>query len=267
MIQQVNMVINRKELTIIISKLHVKFSLGRKKSDNELILIELLREEIQILILNSVMEHLIVILQYLPGKLESEKNIDFMFRFVILSSRNKILTKLKLFGLREYKYGKYIVEDYILNSFEPNDYETFIMLIRLVNMNVKNVYSNPIFLRMLLEHLVLRISSLLVYDIFLSKKVSIEILEVYSIDPLLVLSYANKIYPYLKWNSYLRSLSYKNKFVQFLTLTKSGITLNDSIVETLKANKTTHMFSVLISKVLKLFHLLISSLIHKLAKS
>jgi hypothetical protein len=267
MIQQVNMVINKKELTTVFSKLHVKCLIGRKKSTNELVLIELLREEIGILILNSVMERLLFLFQYISIKFDIEENIDSLFRFVLLSSKNKILTKLKLFKLQNCRYRKNVMQECLLSVFEPDDYETFLMLVNSVKCNDKQVYSNEIFLRILLEHLVVKISSALVYDIFLSRKISTKALEIYSIDSLLLLSYSNKMYPYLKCNSYLKSVSYKNKFVQFLTLTKSGITLKNSFVETLGGNKTIPLISIPIYKFLKLFHLLSSFLIHKLAKS
>jgi hypothetical protein len=227
------------ELNNIFCKIYIQSHIIRKHSNSDFLFLDLIREEIKIIILNTISEELEIIITSLicNPKIDhiiSEQS-DLLIKLIILASKNKILTKLKLQPPKYKKYRK-LKKNWLLNLVESESYNTLKLLIT----NLKSFKTKPNktsinYTKLLLENWLLKISDLIIYDIFLTKKVLPQLLELYSLDLLLILSYSNKIDLYLSWKTYINSILLKrtreNISGNLLTFTRNGIIKRKTIIE------------------------------------
>ena len=255
------------DLRIAFNRLYVKFSIGKKKSKKSTTLLDLIRDEIILVVLINLtkqLEKLLIIIS--ESKFNSEEKLDILFKLLIISSKKRIFKKLNLISDPLERGTKSRAYRCVLNFLEPEDYELFIVLVQFVlNEKPNAIYTNRVFLRILLEHLILRISTLLIYDVFLVKKMSRPILETYITDLLLFSSYKNKLQIYLVWQRYRKSIGFNNNSAQFLALTKDGPTIKTAIVEKGYLKTTETLYGSLLARALRLFDNIVGYVIYLLS--
>lgn len=249
-------------------KIYLKIHLGKKYSNNEFLFLDLIRDEIKIIVLTTVTKEFDFLLNKIKGNPYIDETIDLLFKLIILSAKNKILTKLKLQPPKSV-HNTNIKKNWVLSMIGFEDYIAFSFL--LTSLTYKNSKTNnlqTLALKLLLEHLILKISDLLIYDIFVTKKIELKLLTIYSIDELLIMSYSTKVTPYLTWNIYIKSIVPADKYmdvsIKILTFAKTGIIKRTSIIENPYSNMKLSHF--IINRPLKLIERMLFSILHVLAK-
>lgn len=254
---------NMRKSEIIFYKLYIKSYITKKSSPNQLFLLELIRDEIKIIVFTSVIKQFYLIgynLRYFDDtNFRIEENLDLIFKLLLISSRNRILKKFK-FSWTRYKRSTPLKQDWILGLLDSEDYD----VLRIVISNLlfyKDEHVSYICLRLLIEHLVVKMSNLLLYEFFLMKELPSFILDVYSVDRLAFLSYSNKLYSYIRFKLYLNSFPYINKtkdsFGDFFAITRHGITLKSVIIDTFYPNVEITLFKIILIRSLRLFYRII----------
>lgn len=262
----------KEELKKIFNKIYLKIYLGKKESNNQFIFLDLVREEIKIIILSNVAREFERVLLNVINKSQEnpriDETIDFLFRLIFLASKNKILMKLNI-QPPKYTDRVRLKKNWLWNLIEFESYVSVVFIVKnLMYANAPRITLHTVVVKLLLEHLVLKLSDLIIYDIFLTKKISLKILTLYSIDELLLTSYSTRLVPYLTWKIDRHSLLPLNinidVSIDVLTFTKTGIETRTTIIE--NPYSTTNLRTFIISRPLKLLENVIFSLLQFLVK-
>lgn len=250
------------------AKIYLKIHIGKKHSNNEFLFLDLIREEIKIIILIIVTKEFDFLLNKIKDNQYLDETVDLVFKLLILSAKNKILTRLKLQPPKSV-HNTNLKKNWLLSLISFEDYVAFsLLLTSLTCINSKTNDLQTLSLKFLLEHLILKVSDLLIYDIFVTKKIKLKLLAIYSIDELLLVSYSAKASTYLTWKIYIKSLVPTNKYmgvsIKILTFAKTGIIRRTTIIENPYSNmKLSHL---IINRPLKLIERTLLYILHLLAK-
>lgn len=261
------------QLKNIFTKIYLKIYLGKKQSNDNFFFLDLVREEIKIIILTTVTKECEQLLNFLLSKgknnLEIEEAIDLFFRLILVSAKNKILTKLKL-EPPKYIQSIKLKKNWLLNLIEFENYGSFLFIIKSLSYaKFRTTNSELVTLKFLLEHLILKISELIIYDIFLTKKFPTKLLIAYSIDELLFRSYMTKIPMYLMWKLNINTIIVQNKQSEILktiiTFTKTGLITKTLIIE--NSYSILNLNKFIINGPLNVLENILFSILQVLAKS
>ncbi len=197
----------KKKLNIIFSKLSIKTHISLHPQRKTQLVLDIVRSEIRVLIFNIVTKQIYLLI--FSCKVDSKTKLDLIFRFLLLSSHNIIRNKLHILFPINSNYTKF-QRDWGLSLLDSEDYSSLKYLIILSN-SVWNASSFYHSFRLLIEHLVIKISNILIYELILTKKVPNSILEFYTIDIFLCLIYSDLLYIYLLWRNSFKSVLYSDE--------------------------------------------------------
>lgn len=263
----------REKSNLIFYKLYIKSYLSKQELPKELFLLELIRDEIKIIVFNNVIRQFYLISRRLEnfgaGNFQLDEIIDLIFKVVFISSRNRIVKKLNFSYSKCTPYVK-LKQNWIINLLESEDYE--ILRIILDNLLVlKDTEISYVYLRLLIEHLVIKISNLVIYDLFLVKKLPSSIIYSCSTDCLTFLAYTNKLYSYIRIRLYFNSFIVMDKikafFNDFFTITRNGVTLKTIVIDNLYLNVDITFAKVIIIRSLRLFYKFLLFLIYRFTRN
>lgn len=217
------MLLNNKTL---FSKAAIRIYTLKKKATDDFYLLDLLRDEIKLLILITLLNQIQTIYANSKPKQEpTSQNAKFIIRKILLSAKRRIFQRLKI---DHFKYknstAKLIPTRFLIDS------ENHIGLTLLFNYLDSTTEIQPIIpIQILLEHSLLKLSELLIYDIFLNVMYPPSLLNQWVIDSILFNSYLRKIEIYLRIKLYINNKVLNRTQVipntePVLLLTASGIT-------------------------------------------
>ena len=223
------MIILKKKLNVLFYKIFLKFYSNIKNVTSEPMSLGLLREEIQIYICTVILIELKLFLDnvvyYYSKKIATSLLVDTFIKFLVVSSKRKILHRLGL--------NRYSVLDnsnqWIIKKIQVEEYSSIVNLLNLIYSMEINENISASLTASLIENLVIKLSNVMVYEIFSSKNISkFVFLKWYTIDYLLFSYSLTNLKTYLYWKSYVES-TYSNikRFstdtYPLLVCTKNGI--------------------------------------------
>jgi hypothetical protein len=224
-----------------------------KNVTSEPMSLDLLREEVQILISTIIFIEFKLILNstyyYYSKKMDATLLVDIIIKFLVVSSKRKILNRL---GLNSYSSLENSNE-WIIKKIQAEEYSSVINLLNsihllgIVESNSTNLTSS------LIENLVIKLSNFMVYEIFSDKNLSKFIfLKWYTVDYLLFSYSLINLKTYLYWKSYIGS-TYSNikRFstdtYPLLICTKNGIEFkrlyNRNLIYNISSSRIQTIFS------------------------
>jgi len=240
----------KKKLNILFHKIFLKFYSSMRNTTSESMSLDLIREEIQVLISTIISIELKLILGHCyPCSKRTNPNmlVDTIIKFLVISSKRKILFRL---GLDKYTNLE-SSNQWIIKKIQIEEYSS---ILNLWNSIYTLELNNSLHLSLtssLIENLVIKLTNLMVYEIFSNKNISKFIfLKWYTIDYLLFSYTLTNLKTYLYWKSYIE-ITYSNikRFstdtYPLLICTKNGIeakrlynrnllyTMNSSKVQTI----------------------------------
>lgn len=213
-------------LKILFSKAAIRLYKLKKKSTEELPLLDLLRDEIKLLIFITILNQIqIVCLNQKYSQKGTAQNIKFIIRKILISAKRIILQRLKANHLNYKKSKSQLIPIRFLVDSEKHI--GFTLLLNYFNTSVDISFRVPI--PILLEHSILKLGGLLVCDIFLNVTYPPFLLDQWVIDPILFNSYLRRIEVYLRVKLYLSNKVLNKTDVipdteSLLLLTETGIT-------------------------------------------
>jgi hypothetical protein len=243
----------KKKLNVLFYKIFLKFYLNMKNVTSEPMSLDLLREEVQILISTIIFIEFKLILNstyyYYSKKMDTTLLVDIIIKFLVVSSKRKILNRL---GLNSYSSLENSNE-WIIKKIQAEEYSSVINLLNsihllgIVESNSTNLTSS------LIENLVIKLSNFMVYEIFSDKNLSKFIfLKWYTVDYLLFSYSLINLKTYLYWKSYIGS-TYSNikRFstdtYPLLICTKNGIEFkrlyNRNLIYNISSSRIQTIFS------------------------
>ena len=243
----------KKKLNVLFYKIFLKFYLNIKNVTSEPMSLDLLREEVQILISTIIFIEFKLILNstyyYYSKKMDTTLLVDIIIKFLVVSSKRKILNRL---GLNSYSSLENSNE-WIIKKIQAEEYSSVINLLNsihllgIVESNSTNLTSS------LIENLVIKLSNFMVYEIFSDKNLSKFIfLKWYTVDYLLFSYSLINLKTYLYWKSYIGS-TYSNikRFstdtYPLLICTKNGIEFkrlyNRNLIYNISSSRIQTIFS------------------------
>lgn len=261
------------QLKNIFIKIYLKIYLGKKQSNDNFFFLDLVREEIKIIILATVTKECEQLLNFLLSKgkhnIKIEEALDLFFRLILISAKNKILTKLKL-DPPKYIQSIKLKKNWLLSLLEFENYGSFVYIINnIFYEKFKTRNSELVTIKLVLEHLILKISDLIIYDIFLTKKFPTKLLIAYTIDEVLFRSYMTKIPMYLIWKLNVNTIIVQNKqsdiFRTVMTFTKTGLIARTLIIENSYSILNVNKF--IINRPLKVLENILFAILQVLAKN
>jgi hypothetical protein len=224
-----------------------------KNVTSEPMSLDLLREEVQILISTIIFIEFKLILNstyyYYSKKMDTTLLVDIIIKFLVVSSKRKILNRLGLNGYSSLENSN----EWIIKKIQAEEYSSVINLLNsihllgIVESNSTNLTSS------LIENLVIKLSNFMVYEIFSDKNLSKFIfLKWYTVDYLLFSYSLINLKTYLYWKSYIGS-TYSNikRFstdtYPLLICTKNGIEFkrlyNRNLIYNISSSRIQTIFS------------------------
>ena len=243
----------KKKLNVLFYKIFLKFYLNMKNVTSEPMSLDLLREEVQILISTIIFIEFKLILNstyyYYSKKMDTTLLVDIIIKFLVVSSKRKILNRLGLNGYSSLENSN----EWIIKKIQAEEYSSVINLLNsihllgIVESNSTNLTSS------LIENLVIKLSNFMVYEIFSDKNLSKFIfLKWYTVDYLLFSYSLINLKTYLYWKSYIGS-TYSNikRFstdtYPLLICTKNGIEFkrlyNRNLIYNISSSRIQTIFS------------------------
>ena len=234
-----------------------------KNVTSEPMSLEFLREEIQMLISTMICVELKLILSntvyYYSKKMDTTLLVDIIIKFLLLSSKRKILYRLGL--------NKYTCLDgsnyWILKKIQVEEYSSIINLLNSIYvMEISENISANLTVS-LIENLVIKLSNFMVYEIFSTKNISeFVFLKWYTVDYLLFSYSLINLKTYLYWKSYTEiTYSTIKRFstdtYPLLICTKNGIEFKRLYNRNLIYNTNSSKIQTILSKSLNFIEYLI----------
>lgn len=245
------------ELDILFNKIILKLCTSTKNLTNSPMPLEFLREEVQILVCISVALELKIIFNRLLKF--SLKTNDYYFlihnliKLLLLSSKRRVAMKL---GLEEKNnFTKlYKTNDWLIKYVEFEEYTSFITIIKWtqslkINQNER---STPKLITCLIENLIIKLSNILVFELFSTKKIPKFILCHYVVDSVVFKETLINIKFYLYWRSSIGSIYiqirklYTYTFLVFICSKNGFLSKNFYSEELIKELSSTKVYNPLI---------------------
>lgn len=224
----------------------------------------LLREEVQILISTTILIELKLLLDniiyYYSKKIGVSLLVDTFIKFLVVSSKRKILYRL---GLSKYSSLE-TSNQWIIKKIQIEEYSSILNLLNSIYcMEITESISANL-TASLIENLVIKLSNVMVYEIFSSKNLSkFVFLKSYTVDYLLFSYSLTNLKTYLYWKSYIES-TYSNikRFstdtYPLLICTKNGIESKRLYNRNLIYSKDSSKIQAILSNFLNFIDYLIS---------
>jgi hypothetical protein len=223
------MTVLKEKLNILFYKTFLKFYSNMKNVTSEPMSLALLREEIQVFISTMILIELKVLLNnliyYYSKKIDTSLLVDTFIKFLVISSKRKILYRL---GLNRYS-NLDNSNQWIIKKIQVEEYSSIVNLLNLIYSREITESISANLTASLVENLVIKLSNVMVYEIFSSKNLSkFVFLKWYTVDYLLFSYSLTNLKTYLYWKSYVES-TYSNikRFstdtYPLLICTKNGI--------------------------------------------
>ena len=145
-----------------------------KNVTSEPMSLDLLREEIQIFISTMILIELKLILDntlyYYSKRIDSTVLVDTIIKFLVVSSKRKILYRL---GLNRYT-SLDNSNQWIIKKIQVEEYSSIINLLNSIYSIEISESNSASLTSSLIENLVIKLSNFMVYEIFFSKKIIYE---------------------------------------------------------------------------------------------
>ena len=180
----------KKNISILFNKIEIKFHLNLNNETKHPMSLELLRKEIQILILTTILKDLklcVINISQSPRYLDYSKDkIDILIILILLSSKRKIINKLK-FAKEDYLYSEKIENNWLLKVVETEDYSSSILMVKVVYQKLiyckvpAEIYPSKL-LGVLLENLIIKLSNFIAYEVFFNLNLPTHIAKNYFRD-------------------------------------------------------------------------------------
>lgn len=176
--------LKEKELDVLFNKVLIKLSLNITNKTSYPLALNLLREEIQkIICISILMEFNIIFRSLLQSSLKYTENkllIDNVIKILLLSSKQKITRRLCI--TKEKKFIRLNpFNSWILKDIESDNYYLFMIILNwLTTLSLKKNSSNLI--QSLIENFVIKLSNIMVYEIFYKMSLSNAFYMEYSTD-------------------------------------------------------------------------------------
>ena len=209
----------KKNISILFNKIEIKFHLNLNNETKHPMSLELLRKEIQILILTTILKDLklcVINISQSPRYLDYSKDkIDILIILILLSSKRKIINKLK-FAKEDYLYSEKIENNWLLKVVETEDYSSSILMVKVVYQKLiyckvpAEIYPSKL-LGVLLENLIIKLSNFIAYEVFFNLNLPTHIAKNYFRDYSLI-DYNNKrLHNYFYWKFYITLIFFNIK--------------------------------------------------------
>ena len=219
----------KKKLNVLFYKIFLKFYSNMKNGTSEPMSLDLIREEIQIFISTIIFIELKLLLNtsiyYFSTKLDTSLLVDTFIKFLVVSSKRKILCRLGLNRFTSLDNSN----QWIIKKIQVEEYSSVVSLLNSIYLMEINEGVSANLTTSLIENLVIKLSNIMVYEIFSSKNFSkFVFLKWYTVDHLLFSYSLINLKTYLYWKSYIGS-TYSNikRFstdtYPLLICTKNGI--------------------------------------------
>ena len=234
-----------------------------KNVSSEPMSLDFLREEIQMFISIMICIELKLILAntvyYYSKKIDSTLLVDTIIKFLLLSSKRKILRRLGLNKQTSLDNSNH----WIIKRIQVEEYSSIINLLNSIYLMEisENISAN--LTASLIENLVIKLSNFMVYEIFSSKNISrFVFLKCYTVDYLLFSYSLINLKTYLYWKSYAEiTYSTIKRFstdtYPLLICTKNGIESKRLYNRQLIYNANSSKIQTIISKSLNFIEYLI----------
>ena len=261
---------NKNQIELLFYKIYIKSNLTKKEFITESFLLDLIRDEIKLLVLHIVLKQVkLLIIRLKHRKIYSFANketVDMIIKSILISSKCEILNILKITN-STFKDAVKTKTDYIPILLKIEEYKSLLLIFKtIVNYKSNNVTLQRVPIQMLIEHMILKCSSLLICDIFLTHRMTLNILSHYTIDSIKLLTYINAISFYLFWKLYFNTILPNTDWVvveeyNILFFTKKGVTSKKVLFEKLHLNHNCSILNIILFRPVELIEYCIYSFI------
>lgn len=216
-----NIVYLNKHILMLFKKIEIKFHLTLNNDTYHPTSLELLREETQILILTAVLKDLkVFIINLLKSSTSfeySKDKIDVLIILIIMSSKRKILNKLR-FTKENSACSDKIENKWLITAIESEVYSTIILIIQILydiiidyKFSVETYPSN--LLSVLIENLTIKLSNFISYELFFKSNLPSNITKIYFRDYSIIDYNKRKLSNHLYWKWYLTLIFFNIKIL------------------------------------------------------
>jgi hypothetical protein len=243
------------KLNILFYKIFLKFYSNMKNKTSEPMSVDLLREEVQLITSIIIFTELKLILSnsyYYSKKINANLLVDTIIKFLVVSSKRKILYRLGLNTHTSLESSN----QWIIKKIQIEEYSSILNLLNLIHTLESNPNNSLSLTSSLVENLVIKLSNFMVYEIFSNRNISqLIFLKWYTIDYLLFSYNVTNLKTYLYWKSYIE-ITYSNikKFstdtYPLLICTKNGIEAKRLYNRKLIYNMNSSQVQTVLSKIL-----------------
>lgn len=226
-----------------------------KNKTSEPMSVDLLREEVQLITSIIIFTELKLILSnsyYYSKKINANLLVDTIIKFLVVSSKRKILYRLGLNTHTSLESSN----QWIIKKIQIEEYSSILNLLNLIHTLESNPNNSLSLTSSLVENLVIKLSNFMVYEIFSNRNISqLIFLKWYTIDYLLFSYNVTNLKTYLYWKSYVE-ITYSNikKFstdtYPLLICTKNGIEAKRLYNRKLIYNMNSSQVQTVLSKIL-----------------
>ncbi len=226
-----------------------------KNKTSEPMSVDLLREEVQLITSIIIFTELKLILSnsyYYSKKINANLLVDTIIKFLVVSSKRKILYRLGLNTHTSLESSN----QWIIKKIQIEEYSSILNLLNLIHTLESNPNNSLSLTSSLVENLVIKLSNFMVYEIFSNRNISqLIFLKWYTIDYLLFSYNVTNLKTYLYWKSYIE-ITYSNikKFstdtYPLLICTKNGIEAKRLYNRKLIYNMNSSQVQTVLSKIL-----------------
>ncbi len=199
------------ELDILFNKIILKLCTSTKNLTNSPMPLEFIREDLQILVCISVALELKIIfnrlLEFSMKTNDYNLLIDNLIRLLLLSSKKKLAMKLGL--EKNNRFVKlYETNNWLIKYIEFEEYTSFITIINWIQYSKinKNEKNTPKLITCLVENLIIKLSNILVFELFSTRKIPKFILSYYVVDSAMFKETLTNLKFYLYWKSSIGSI-------------------------------------------------------------
>lgn len=193
------------QLDNIISKIIIKICLNVENKSRYPLALDLIREETRKIIIVSVLVQFRIVFSSLGEVYKENTNnktlIDIFIKILLLSSKQKVATRLSVLNLRPYtrldSFNSWFLEDIKLE-----EYNLFTIILN--NIKISSEKKNSVlFTGSLIENLTLKLSDIIVYELFYESRLSLVFFVEYTTNFLIFKSHIRSLKFYSYWRKFL----------------------------------------------------------------
>jgi len=254
----------KKSLNVLFYKILLKFYSNMKNVTSEPMSLGLLREEVQIVVSTMILIELKLLLDniiyYYSKKIATSVLVDTFIKFLVVSSKRKILYRL---GLNSYSSLE-TSNQWIIKKIQVEEYSSILNLLNSIYcMEISESISANL-TASLIENLVIKLSNVMVYEIFSSRNLSkFVFLKSYTVDYLLFSYSLTNLKTYLYWKSSIENIysnikRFSTDTYPLLICTKNGIESKRLYNRNLIYNKDSSKIQAILSNFLNFIDYLIT---------